>query len=233
MKNLPNQQAQPEQKEPSKFRLYLSSRLFAISDFFYTLFHYWINAKFFLIDCALLSAYFFKSPYRIARKFHKGLSPYGETPFKTMDFIAKKVGIKNTDIVYELGAGRGRCCFFLATFYKCVAVGFENVPRFVEIASTIKKMFCVQNVDFFLRDIFEDFDLSSATILYLYGTCYADDEIVFLAKRFAKLKAGSKVITISYSLLDYVKDSNIKLTQCFEVSFPWGKTMCYEHVIAQ
>ena len=224
-------QAQIELKEPSKFRLFIRARLFSISDFFYTLFHYWTKIRFFFVDFTMLSAYFFQSPYRIARKFHQGLSPYGETPFKTMKRIADKVGITPVDTVYELGSGRGRCCFFLAMFYGCIAVGFENVPKFVEIASIIKKIFRVQKVSFFLQDIFDDFDLSGATVIYLYGTCLSDEEIVFLAHRFAKLKKGTKIITISYSLCDYVKDSRIKLVQSFEVAFQWGTTTCYEHVL--
>ncbi len=45
-----------------------------------------------------------------------------------MDVIARECGIQKEDVVFELGCGRGRTCFWLNTFIGCkvVGIGFGN-----------------------------------------------------------------------------------------------------------
>jgi len=64
-------------------------------------------------------------------------------------------------------------------------------------------------------------DLSSATVVYLYGTCLKEEEIIQLAHSFKKLPEGAKIITVSYPLSDYV--SGYVLIEKLTENFPWGK----------
>jgi SAM-dependent methyltransferase len=209
-------------------RLFWAVRWFTFKDFAKTVFYFWRKPKFALVDWALLSSYFFQSPYRIARKFSKDDSPYGETPLVVMQQIANSAGITAEDCVYELGSGRGRTCFWLALYLGCETVGIEFVPHFVSKANAIATLFGVKKCTFRLEDMCKA-DLKDATVIYLFGTCLKDEEILKLIRSFSHLKKGTKIITISYALTEYSSDANFELVQEFEVTFPWGQTTAYLH----
>jgi len=193
----------------------LKARLFLLRENCVTLICYWTNFSFAKQDIQLLYNYFWKSPYRIAREYSG--EPYGETPLTTMDTIAKEANISSADIVYELGCGRGRSCFWLAAFIGCRVVGIEYVPEFVAKAKKIKAPLVM-----FLRENYFESDLEPATLIYLYGTLLSDADIRQACKKFRTLKKGTKIITISYPLSD-----GFTLLKQFQVQFPWGKTTAY------
>ena len=206
-------------------------RLFAFKDLCRTIFYFWRKPKFALVDLFLLGSYFFQSPYRIARLFFRGESPYGETPLVVMCELAEKAGITSADTVYELGSGRGRTSFWLAVFLGCrKVVGVECVPTFVAKAQTIARFFRLQNVIFLQEDMCGA-DLKEASVIYLFGTCLSDKEIHTLNAHFARLAKGTKIITISYSLIEYNAPAAIHLEQSFDVTFVWGETTAYIHVV--
>jgi cyclopropane fatty-acyl-phospholipid synthase-like methyltransferase len=100
---------------------------------------------------------------------------HGETPITTIDAIAKRVGLTKNDHLFELGSGRCRAAFFLAAEYGCKASAIDMVPDFclkqLRISlSDLKEI----NTTFTLGDI-TSMNLSSATVIYLYGTCLEDD----------------------------------------------------------
>lgn len=211
-------------------RTFFAVRLFNLSDFLLTAFRYYFKPKFALIDISLLLSYFFKSPYRIAREF-KESEPYGETPHKTLAKIVKACPITLDDVVLELGAGRGRSCFWLAFFQPCKKViGIEYIPDFVTKAQSLARFFNVQNVEFRCEDMCKS-KFNEATWIYLFGTALDDATIKQLITRFDECKPGTKVITISYALTEYAPHSKIKLLNTIEVEFAWGKTECYIHQI--
>ena len=193
----------------------LKARLFLLKENCWTVIRYWWHPRFAKRDIQLLMRYFWKSPYRIARECTG--EPYGETPLSMMDTIAKKAGITASDVVYELGCGRGRACFWLASFIGCKVVGIEYVPKLVEKA---KKIHCPL-VTFLCEDYLEA-DLSEATVIYLYGTLLSDATVRKIAEKFRGLKKGTKIVTISYPLTD-----GFHLVKKFDVQFPWGTTSCY------
>lgn len=209
-------------------QIFWHARWFTLKDFTKTIFYFWRNPKFALVDWALLSSYFFQSPYRIARKFSSDGTPYGETPLVVMQQIAEIAGITVEDHVYELGSGRGRACFWLALYLGCKTVGIEYVPHFVAKANAIATLFGVKNVTFRLEDMCKT-DFRDATVIYLFGTCLKDAEIKKLIKAFSELKKGTKIITISYPLTEYSRDSTLALIKEFDVTFPWGITTAYLH----
>ena len=94
----------------------ITSRIFNLKDAIRNCFLYWRDLQFAKIDLYLTMSYFFKSPYRISREFTNDEEPYGETPLHTMEVIAKAANLTKEDVVYELGFGRGRSCFWLSLF---------------------------------------------------------------------------------------------------------------------
>jgi SAM-dependent methyltransferase len=211
------------------FGTFMWVRYFNCKDLCRTIFRYWRKPTFALIDLSLLLSYFFKSPYRIAREFND-TEPYGETPLATLDAICKACPVGPSDVAYELGSGRGRSCFWLALFTGCKTVGIEYNPTFVSRAERLATAFRITNVEFRLSDILEaDFD--DASWIYLFGTALSEETIIKLAKRMEALKAGTKIITISYAISEYYKTKKIVLLKSLDVQFAWGTTQAYIHEI--
>ncbi len=204
------------------------------AEFMRVIFHYYPNTQFLKIDISLLLSYLFSNPFGVSKQFlmHKGeenVYTYGETPLTTLAVIAKHCQLTPHDVVFELGCGRGRTCFWLHQFIGCQVVGVEYVPTFIHKAQHIKERFQVQGVSFRLDDLFQT-DLQGATVIYLYGTCFSDDEIRRLIQRFSQLPVGTKIITVSYALRDIQPEAPFSILKQFAVPFTWGTADVYLQV---
>jgi hypothetical protein len=175
---------------------------------------YYKSPKFALIDLAFGLVALFVNPYRLCRKFlqKKGTSniyAYGETPLSTYQRIVEICQIGPQDTWLELGAGRGKGCFWVSHFIGCKVIGIEWVPQFVWIAKSIQILLGCKNLSFECRDIHQ-VNTHSATFIYLYGN-------------WPSLDVGSKtrVLTISEPL------EGFKVLQTFWVRYPWGRTTAF------
>ena len=193
--------------------------------------YYWRMPTFFFIDLLLATQYLFKSPHRISKAFlsergEANVYQFGETPLTTLDAIARACHILSHDVVYELGCGSGRTCFWLRTFVKCRVTGIDYLPAFIQKARFVKKKRYLNQIDFRQEDMLS-VDFSDATVIYLYGTCLEDALIEKLTLHLSCLKPGSRVITVSYPLTDYCHGSLFKLIKSFPARFPWGMATVY------
>lgn len=191
------------------------------------------NTVFAKADWALLRAYTFQNPYRIAKHYLVSTGAddpytYGETPLHTMEKIVDAFDIRPIDLVYELGCGRGRTCLWLATHIGCQVVGLETVPQFMEVATKVQESHQIHNLSFQADDFF-DADYSLPSVVYLYGTSMDDASIRKLTNRLGDLPPGAKVITVSFALTDYMKVPFLKVVKSIKVSFTWGETDVYLH----
>jgi len=188
---------------------------------------YYIHFKFFKIDSYLLLLYFFQNPFKISKKFlmsrnESEIYTYGETPLTALQMIMEKCQLTADDVIFELGCGRARTCFWLNCFTSCRVIGVDFVPEFIHKAKQVKERFQLQNLEFRLEDFLKT-DLDAGTVFYLYGICLSDPHIIKLVKRFKKLPAGVKFITMSYSLNEYHAQGNFfKILEVLELKFPWG-----------
>lgn len=192
---------------------------------------YYSDIPFLKIDTTLLMSYLFSNPFGISKRFlmRKGennVYTYGETPLTTLAIIAKSCQLSPQDVVFELGCGRGRTCFWLRQFIGCQVVGVDYVPTFIQKAQRVKERFHVQGVSFRLEDLFQT-DLQGATVIYLYGTCFSDHEIGRLIKRFSQLPEGAKIVTVSYALRDIQPEALFPVLKQFAVPFTWGTADVY------
>lgn len=190
-------------------------------DYLRTVIHFYPNINFAKADIALLSLYFFDNPFSISKRFHRlredpEVYVYGETPIITLNKIAKEAQIKDTDTVYELGAGRGRAAFWFNRVIGCNTVAIEEIPDFVSRANQVIRKQNIQNLKF-IHDDFIDADLSKGNVFYLYGIFLDDIAITKLAN---KLKDGDTVISVSYPLSDY--SDKFRLVKHFPAKFTWG-----------
>lgn len=160
--------------------------------------------------------YIFRSPYRMIDKV---TNPYGETPYFTLDKIAKKFGILSSDRVLDLGCGRGLGVIFWNQHIKAEAFGVDNYQLFIKRANCVKKILCLDRIHYKLDDFFE-YPLKDISVIYLYGTCLSDDAIAKMIERFVQLDSNTKIITVSYPLSDFSSKFNTE-KQIIGV-FPWG-----------
>lgn len=195
---------------------------------------YYSNPAFFKVDMYLVFSYLFHNPFGISKQFllskeEEDVYTYGETPLTTLELIAEQCQLSSQEVIYELGCGRGRTCFWLNCFVGCRVVGVDFVPAFIERANKAKEKFDFQTVDFRLEDILE-VDLSDATVIYLYGTCYSASFIRQLIQHLARLPKDLKVITVSYALTEYQTAPVFEVVKCFPARFTWGQADVYLQV---
>src|SRR6188768_1089931 len=82
---------------------------------------YYSTPAFLKIDAALVLSYLFKHPFALSKRFlleqgAQDVYTYGETPLTTLDMIARECRLSPKDVVFDLGCGRGRACFWLNAF---------------------------------------------------------------------------------------------------------------------
>lgn len=212
----------------------LNVKISNLIEFIRVVARYYPRFKFAKIDLALLFSYFLSNPFRISKHFllqkeEQEIYTYGETPLTTLDFIASNCGITVRDVVFELGCGRGRTCFWLNQWIGCTVVGVDYVPIFIEKAQKIRDRFQLQKVSFRLEDLFQT-NLKGATVIYLYGTCFSAAYINVLIDRLSTLPRGTKIITVSYSLAEFQPDAPFRIIKQFQASFTWGKADVYLQV---
>lgn len=198
-------------------------------------FNYYGNVSFLKADLSLRLMYLFHNPYKISKRFlmHKGAKDvyaYGETPLTSLEIIARECRIGPQDCVFELGAGRGRTCFWLHSFIGCSVVGLEYIPEFVDRANLIKKKLGFKKIEFRLADMLTA-DYSGATVCYLYGTCLDESSIEKLVSKFSKLPSGTKIITVSYPLTDYAAETAFEVMKRFTVPFTWGTSDVFLQIV--
>jgi hypothetical protein len=165
------------------------------------------------VDLAFCVSAFFFNPYRISRKF-TGTHSYGETPISTFAKIAKIVDLTAEDRFVDLGAGRGKLCFWLALWIGCRCTGVEQVPKFVRQAKFFARIFGVP-VRFELKAM-EVADLSKATVVYLYTMQW--DETLLM-----RMTKGASLISIGAP----VGSDGFQVIRTLRVKYPWGTTDAY------
>lgn len=177
-------------------------------------FRYYKAFKFALIDIAFGLLALFINPYRLCRKFLQKqnadeIYAYGETPIATYEKLVQECKVSSHDTWIELGAGRGKGCFWMAYFTKCRVIGVEWIPQFVFFARLFRTIFKLDKLEFLKQDI-ETFVIPDGAIVYLYG--------IWPKLEFPQ---NAKIITISEPLEGY------RAIHSFWVRFPWGRTRAF------
>jgi SAM-dependent methyltransferase len=179
---------------------------------------------------AFCHVYWFRNPFRICKRFlqQRGeqlVDAYGETPLLVFAQIARACELRSDDVVIDMGCGRGKGVFFLSHLLGCKVIGIEWIPLFVEIAQSIVNAVAPKLPVFFRCQEMCSVDFSGATVIYLYGTCLSDEEIISLVGRFELLASDVKIITVSFALSDY--SSCFQSVKKFTACFPWGEGEVY------
>ena len=186
-------------------------------------------ANYLSIEWWLAIYYLFLNPYRICSHYFKkngmDAQPYGETPLATIEPILASLQLSEQDHFIDLGCGRAKLLFWMSTRYSCRLTGIELNPTFNRISSKIITRLQLP-IELIESNIFDE-DLSSATVIYLYGSAFEDEVIEQLAQRVGKLSKETQIITISYPLNEYCEEPLFETVQSFTTTFLWGKTTAY------
>jgi SAM-dependent methyltransferase len=180
-------------------------------------------------ECAVHRAYRFHNPYKICREHLKLKGVYGETPLPVLARIAHECGLNSSDVLFELGCGRGRGAMFLSHLIGCQVIGIDWIPFFIHVAEEIVASVHPRLQVAFRCTEMQTVDFAGATAIFLYGTCLSDEIIGALISRFEALPPQTKIITVSYPLSDY--SSKFHTLKQFNATFPWGEGEIFMNVI--
>ncbi|MFP8966015.1 SAM-dependent methyltransferase [Pokkaliibacter sp. CJK22405] len=192
------------------------------------------SRRFLRIGLCYYAQYLWLDPYIACRRYLERwdadeVQPvYGETPFATLEDIATRVELKETDVLYELGCGRGLTVFWFNHFYGCRSVGIELVPHFVKRGNRIVERLNIDRVTFREENILEA-DLSEATVVYFFGTAFSDLAVARIVERFeTQLKPGTRIASVSFPLQDFAdRPHAYTLKETFTAQFLWGEGTIY------
>lgn len=219
-------------KEATKlFCLNLRVQITDFIEYLRVVYHYYWSMSYIKVDFSLVSSYLWHNPFDISKQFltkrgDENVYAYGETPLTSLEKIVNECRINRSDVVFELGCGRGRTCFWLRHFVGCRVVGIEQIPIFVERANDIKNKFSLSDIEFRQEDMLQT-DLKGATVIYLYGTCLDAFFLKKLAAKLEKLPSGTKIVTVSFPIEDYADKPIFEVMKRFPVKFTWGVADVY------
>ena len=180
------------------------------------------------IDFQLFLSYFWRFPSVYIFKERKGLGYphgnflFGETPYYTANEIVDIAEIKDTDIVYDLGCGRGKFLFFASCSTNARCIGIDLIPTYIDIAEKIVEKLELRNIDFFREDILS-VDLTTASVIFINGTYFSPETHEALLENVKSLKKGTKIIS---STIPY-PSQNLELFAKKDILFSWARTPVY------
>ena len=180
--------------------------------------------------------YFLRSPHAVARRWLRRNNldlntfnhsfVYGETPLRTWDLLIRRVGIKKGDVVFDVGCGSGKSCFFLSRRLQSRAVGIEYNEDFTTRAEWIRKKVKASEVVFVRADA-RNIDYGDADVVYLFSTTFTLELMQALALRFRQtLVYGAIVISVSVPLQP---KSIFQPVDEFPAPYFFGRCIVYVH----
>jgi SAM-dependent methyltransferase len=137
-----------------------------------------------------------------ARELAPGqLAPFDPTPQEVVERMLALAGVKQGDLVYDLGSGDGRVVVTAAKRYGAKAVGFEIDPGLVKLArENLRKEGVETSVEIRQQD-FLTVDLSPASVVTLYLSY--DGNLAVRPQLMKQLKPGARVVSYTFDMGDW------------------------------
>lgn len=161
---------------------------------------------------------------------------YGEVLFDEFIKVLQKIKPKKNNIFYDLGCGIGKPTIITALLFNLKkSVGIDILADLVfEAKSIAQKLKQIRpdlktEIEFRQDDIFTT-DFSEADIIFSHATCFTEEQMEALEKKFLKLKKGTKIIIVTKSLK---KDEVFYLLEKENYATSWGKATfwLYEKIV--
>jgi len=130
------------------------------------------------------------------------------TPYDVVSMMLQMAGVKNNDMVYDLGCGDARMLVLAAQKYGARGIGYEIDPELVIRARQLVAKNDVQDlVKVIQADIFT-LDLGNVDVMPLY---LHPDMLVRLMPQVEKMKPGSRIVCHEYGLPGIKPDQTITI----------------------
>jgi ubiquinone/menaquinone biosynthesis C-methylase UbiE len=139
--------------------------------------------------------------------------PYLPTTEQAVQAMLKLAGVKNTDIVYDLGCGDGRIVIAAAKTFGARGVGIDiNPERIEEARANAKKAGVEDRVRFEEADLFTA-DIHDASVVTLFLLSSVNQKL--RPKLLADLKPGTRVVSNTFDMGDWkpVKEATVDGTK--------------------
>lgn len=153
---------------------------------------------------------------------------YGETPARSMLAIMAHAGVSPSDVLIDLGCGRGLAVLSAALEWPIEALGIDAIPTFVERGNEISQWLGVGDRVRFVQGNFLDCDLSRGTLFYAAATTYERELLDEVAARVAQQAKNAprpvRFVTLSQTLLPPWK----VVGKAF-YPMTWGRNSVYFH----
>jgi len=126
------------------------------------------------------------------------------TPQDVVDAMLEMAGVKQGDVLYDLGSGDGRIPITAAKRYGIKAVGIDIDPaRISEANANAKAAGVTDQVTFRNGDLFET-DLGEASVVTLYLLPTLNQKL--RPKLLKELKPGSRIVSHAFDMGDWKPD---------------------------
>lgn len=182
----------------------------------------------------LLLFYLHDSPYSVIKR-EGAQTPvrvenltYGETPVLSAGKILSRLSPSSEDTLIDLGCGRGQVVFAAHCLFGMEAIGIDIIPTFVSRGARISVwMGTSQKVRFIKENLawIPDELLQRATIFYLSGTTFDDEQMEKIVARLERARLGTRLITLSEEL----KSPLYRVEGSDSFDFTWGRSEVYFH----
>jgi SAM-dependent methyltransferase len=134
---------------------------------------------------------------------------YVPTPNDVVEKMLEMVGVKKSDLLYDLGCGDGRIVVMAAKKYGCKAVGYEIVPELVEKGRKIIEKRKVEHLAKIKQEDIFKLDLSEPSVVTLY---LLPNMNIKLIPQLEKLKPGSRIVAHDYPIGGIKADKSVTMT---------------------
>lgn len=129
------------------------------------------------------------------------------TPFDLIHEMFVLASLSSSDVLYDLGCGDGRIVIAAARAGVARAVGIDNDPRWIDLAQRNAQLAGVERQTAFLTQNIFLADISQASIVTLYTDAWTT--LRLRPKLCSELAPGSRVISHSYGMCEWVPDRQI------------------------
>jgi SAM-dependent methyltransferase len=132
------------------------------------------------------------------------VAPYKPTPLEVVERMLELAGVRQNDVVYDLGSGDGRILIAAARKFGAHGVGFEINPKLVERARTnVRKAGVEHLVEIRHQDLMTA-TFSDATVVTVYLLPEIHERLAPILQR--ELRPGSRVVASVFDLGDWPPD---------------------------
>jgi len=133
--------------------------------------------------------------------------PMTPTPYEVVEAMVDLASPSGNDVLYDLGCGDGRIVIAAVQAGAGRAVGIDNDSKWIEIAQRNAQIAGVADQTLFLtQDIFAS-NISEANIVTVYTDAWTT--LNLKSKLRTELAPGSRVISHSYGMCDWVPDHRV------------------------